>query len=285
MRIKLITREQYVTQRARDAYLTSICQSEALFDLSHAAQSTEMSSDDVNALNKRLQWQIINQIRDLRYVKLNQSSLQLVVFTDFSFANNRDFSSQIDYVICLSDSINKTNIVHWFSVKCKRIIRSVLTVELFAMIHDFDVDSVLKTTFTKMLDAVIFLILATNSKSLYDCLVRLRTTIEKRLMIDVMILRQFYERRKITEMKWVHEINNFVDFMTKSKSSSALRTMIDINQINLDISEWVERATTRETVNQMTRNVQTNEWDENFREMIRKRWFSTFQRDSSVDTS
>jgi hypothetical protein len=69
------------------------------------------------------------------------------------------------------------------------------------MIHDFDVNSILKTIFTKMLDAVISLILATNSISLYDCLVRLRTTIEKRLMIDVMTLRQFYERRKITEMK------------------------------------------------------------------------------------
>jgi hypothetical protein len=55
MSIKLITRKQYVTQRARDAYLTSICESEASFDLSHAAQSTEMSSDDVNVLNKRLQ--------------------------------------------------------------------------------------------------------------------------------------------------------------------------------------------------------------------------------------
>jgi hypothetical protein len=76
------------------------------------------------------------------------------------------------------------------------------------------------------------------------------------LMIDVMILRQFYERREITEMKWVHEANNSVDFMTKSKSSSALRTMIDINQINLNIIEWVERLTTRNTVNQIKRDNQ-----------------------------
>jgi hypothetical protein len=69
------------------------------------------------------------------------------------------------------------------------------------MIHGFDVDSVLKATLTKMLDVAVSLILATNSKFLYDCLVRLRTTIEKRLMIDVMTLRQCYERREITEMK------------------------------------------------------------------------------------
>jgi hypothetical protein len=79
-------------------------------------------------------------------------------------------------------------------------------------------------------------------------------------MIDVMTLRQFYERREITEIKWVHEINNFVDFMTKSKFSSALRTMIDINQINLDTSEWVERATTKKIVNQKTKkDVQIDE--------------------------
>jgi hypothetical protein len=57
VRIKLTPREQYVTQRAREAYLTSICQSEASFDLSHAAQFIDSTfcQDDVIALNKRLQ--------------------------------------------------------------------------------------------------------------------------------------------------------------------------------------------------------------------------------------
>jgi hypothetical protein len=67
-------------------------------------------------------------------------------------------------------------------------------------------------------------------------------------MIDVMILRQFYERREITEMIWIHDINNSANSMIKIKSSTALKTMIDTNQINLNITEWVERA--RETVNQ-----------------------------------
>jgi hypothetical protein len=55
VRIKLIFRDQYIAQRTRETYLTFICQSEASFDLFSAAQSTEMSSDDINALNKRLQ--------------------------------------------------------------------------------------------------------------------------------------------------------------------------------------------------------------------------------------
>jgi hypothetical protein len=75
----------------------------------------------------------------------------------------------------------------------------VLAAELFAMVHGFDVESVLKSTLIKML-TLISLILVIDSKSLYDCLIRLSITVEKRLMIDVMTLRQFYERREITEM-------------------------------------------------------------------------------------
>ncbi len=55
IRVMLTLRDQYIAQRACGTYLISICQSEASFDLSHAAQSIEMSSDDINALNKRLQ--------------------------------------------------------------------------------------------------------------------------------------------------------------------------------------------------------------------------------------
>jgi hypothetical protein len=55
VRIKLTSRKQYVTQRARETYLTFICQSEAFFDLSHAVHSIEISKNDINALNKRLQ--------------------------------------------------------------------------------------------------------------------------------------------------------------------------------------------------------------------------------------
>jgi hypothetical protein len=238
VRTKLTSREQYVAQRARGAYLASICQSEASFDLSHAAQSTDSTfcSDDITALNKRLQWQIINQTRGLKYVGLDQTSLRLVVFTDSSFANNSDLFSQIGYVICLADATH-ANILHWSSIKCKRVTRSVLAAELFAMVHGFDVESVLKSILIKMLVIDIFLILVTDSKSLYDCLVRLGIIVEKRLMVDVMALRQFYERREITEVIWIHETNNPADFMIKAKPSSALKTVIDTNKINLDTTE------------------------------------------------
>ncbi len=241
IRLALISKEQYVTQRARNAYVASICQSKASFDLSFAAQSIEVSSENITTLNKRLQWQIDNHSRDLRYVKLDSTTLQLMIFTNSIFANNRDLFSQIDYVICLVDS-KHVNIVHWSSIKCKRVTRSVFAAELYALAHDFDLDVALKATLSAILDRFVSFVLCIDFKSLYDCLVKLDTIQKKRLMIDVMSLRQSYERRKIRKIKWIHDINNSIDFMIKSKAFTILKTLIDINTINMNISEWVERS-------------------------------------------
>jgi hypothetical protein len=42
--------------------------------------------------------------------------------------------------------------------------------------------------------------------------------------------------------KWIHEINNSIDSMIKSKAFSILKTLIDINTINMNINEWIERS-------------------------------------------
>jgi hypothetical protein len=55
IRVMLSLKDQYIAQRTPKKYLISICQSETSFDLSHAAQLIEMSLNDINALNKRLQ--------------------------------------------------------------------------------------------------------------------------------------------------------------------------------------------------------------------------------------
>jgi hypothetical protein len=191
-----------------------------------------------------------NLNRGLKFVSLNQKILQLIIFTDVSFVNNRNHSSQIDYVICLTDEHEKitdnVNIIHWSSIKCKRVIRSALASELYAMTHEFDAELIFKGTMNEILKELksssLFLIICTNSKSLYDCLVKLGSVQEKRLMINVMCLRQAYERREIAEMRWIHEENNPADSMIKIKSSRALEKLIDTNIIDMSRAAWVERG-------------------------------------------
>jgi hypothetical protein len=238
----LTPKDQYIAQRARGAYIASVCQPEASFDLSFAAQVISPSEEDAKQLNKRLNWQIENANRGLKFVKLDIKTLQLLVFTDASFANNKDLSSQIGYVIVLADATKKANIVHWSSVKCKRVTRSVLASELYGTAHGFDIGVAIKSTVDKILQINLPLVLCTDSKSLYDCLVRLGTTQEKRLMIDVMCLRQAYERRQITEVKWIDGEANPADAMTKGKPCAALQRLINTNRIDLQVVGWVERT-------------------------------------------
>jgi hypothetical protein len=67
-------------------------------------------------------------------------------------------------------------------------------------------------------------------------------TSEKRLMIDLMCLRQSYERREITEIRWIDGNINPADAMTKIKPCSALTKLIDTNTIDLKTTAWVERV-------------------------------------------
>ena len=93
---------QYREQRARGAYVATICQPEAIFDLSVAAQHQDPSDKDVKVLNKRLEWQIQNVNRDIQYISIDLERTKLFIFVDGSFANNKDLSSQIGFVIILA---------------------------------------------------------------------------------------------------------------------------------------------------------------------------------------
>ena len=60
-------------------------------------------------------------------------------------------------------------------------------------------------------------------------------------MVDLMCLRQSYERREITEIMWIDRDSNPADAMTKSNACSALRELIDTNKVNIKVTQWVER--------------------------------------------
>ena len=87
-----------------------------------------------------------NLTRGLTFVLLDVKSLSLVIFTDASFANNKDLSLQIGYVIVLTDRNYSVNIIYWLSIKYKRVTRSVLASELYGLAYRFDIGATIKLT-------------------------------------------------------------------------------------------------------------------------------------------
>jgi hypothetical protein len=123
-------------------------------------------------------------------------------------------------------------------------VRLVLASELYAFAYGFDHATVIKSTVQKICQVTaIPLIVCTDSKSLYQCMVKLSTTQEKRLMVDVMAMRQSYERRIITKIRLIKGDSNPADAMTKAKANTSLTRLIDTNKIDTEAEQWVERDT------------------------------------------
>ncbi|PHH73973.1 hypothetical protein CDD83_4641 [Cordyceps sp. RAO-2017] len=113
------------------------------------------------------------------------------------------------------------------------------------MVNGFDLGIALATTVKMITDRIglppVPLIICTDSYSLYECLVKLGTTKEKRLMIDIMALRQSYERREITEIRWIDGTGNPADAMTKATPNGALERFIDTNSLTIRMEGYVLR--------------------------------------------
>jgi len=73
-------------------------------------------------------------------------------------------------------------------MKYKRVTRSILASKLYGIAHGFDISSLVKSMINKVLEIEVLLVIYINSKSLYEYLVKLGTTREKRLMINVIYL-------------------------------------------------------------------------------------------------
>ena len=112
------------------------------------------------------------------------------------------------YEVILANEVDRedsfeiySNLIDWRSVKSKRVTRSVLASEVYGMSAGVDIVYIIGSTLNmviKQLDlSTIPIVVYTDSYSLYECLVKLGTTKEKRLMIDIMAIRQSYERREL----------------------------------------------------------------------------------------
>ena len=60
--------------------------------------------------------------------------------------------------------------------------------ELYGMVYGFDMGASVKSIIEKLLGIDLPLVICTDSKSLYECLVKLGTIQEKCLIIDVIYL-------------------------------------------------------------------------------------------------
>ena len=160
----------------------------------------------------------------LKYPRLDLSQSSVVVYSDASYGNLPDGSSQGGYVVFLKDKKGKCAPLAWSSSKIKRIVRSTLAAECMALQDGADTAVLLAALMSEALydgSESMSVVCCTDSRGLYRALYSTKAVQDKRLRIDIARIRQMMDVGEVTKVCWVDSSQQLADCLTKKTASSS----------------------------------------------------------------
>lgn len=108
----------------------------------------------------------------LKYIDLYKNTLKLVVYSDGSFATNKDGSFQVGYLVFMADKDNKANLIDYVSNKSRRVVRSVLGAETFGLANACDSAIVIQHNLKQILGKTLKIQVLRYSETLFNVKIR-----------------------------------------------------------------------------------------------------------------
>lgn len=142
-------------------------------------------------------------------------------FSDASFANLAGSGSQGGFVVFLRDDSGKRCPIYWQSKKIRRVVKSTLSAETLALLDCAEAAVYLVRILDDISDCGSLRVKCyVDNKSLVDALQSYRGVEDRRLRIDIAVLRDMLERREIGEVDWVDASKQLADCLTKRGAST-----------------------------------------------------------------
>jgi hypothetical protein len=111
----------------------------------------------------------------------------------------------------------------------------MLASEVYVMAYGVNITIAIGITIIKIANclnvAKVPIIVCIKFFSFYECLMKLGTIKEKKLIIDIMVMRHTYEHQKIYNVRWINGENNPANAMTKFGPNRALQQFITTNSL------------------------------------------------------
>lgn len=155
--------------------------------------------------------------------------MHIRVYSDPSFGTNDALSSQMGYIILLSDNCRNIHVLEYCSEKSKRVVRSTMAAEVYALVEAFDAAYVFANDLQTIQNTVVLIDLFTDSKQVFDAVTKVRETAEERLIIDVLATKKAYRRFEIRSIGLVSSKSNPSDGLSKLRNSGVLRRLLSRN--------------------------------------------------------
>ena len=242
----VMTYAEFKSIHAKCAYIAHSCQPLILFTIAKLSQVTDKTfvQEHVQALCS-----VTREMRThnaLKYSEMMNWKPEITVCVNAAFACNSDGTSQIGVLAMLRDSISgRCSILHYVSAKTKRVCRSVLAAEVMAMIEGFDVGFICRDVAVRLLGTHLPLVMCTDSRSCYHLAISLTRTRERRLQIDLHVIREAYEKRNIMSILWIKGGSNPADGLTKTAHNSTLYNLVRDHVYQPDTMSHIARDNTQ----------------------------------------
>ena len=181
-------------------------------ELSTCQSSPKLS--DLMKANKAIQALKTDRLV-IRFGPIELKAARLVFFSDASHANLLDGGSQGGYIIFLCDASNNCCPLAWTSKRIKRVAKSTLSAETQSAIEAVETAQMLQQFLQEILPGVSLDVeLYVDCKSLYDAINTTNLLSDKRLRIDIALLREMVERSEL-KVKWIQTKAQVADILTK----------------------------------------------------------------------
>ena len=193
-------------------------------------------SQRVNRINKCVK-RLKSQQTVLKFIPIDFETAKIVSFADAAFANLTNGGSQGGFIVFLANE-NRCVPMFWQSKALKRVVKSTLSAETMAAMEGGEYCFMLKTMLKEILDEKLDLPIYafTDSKSLKDSVYSTKTLSDKRLKVDICVIRDYLRKKEIKEVCWIATEKQLADSLTKAGANSAkLLAVLNSSRLELEL--------------------------------------------------
>lgn len=141
---------------------------------------------------------------------------QIIAFCDASHANLQDRGSQGAFLIFLVDKKGIYCLLSWQSKKIKRIVNSSLAAECLVAVDTAENCFLMKSAIEELIKRPIKTSIFSDNKSLVDASHSTSQMENKRIQIDIGILREMLDRSELQELRWIDTKHQVANALTKA---------------------------------------------------------------------
>ena len=149
----------------------------------------------------------------------NLDKLSIVAYSDASFANLEDGGSQGGYIIFVVGDKGNYFPLHWQSRRVRRVVKSTQAAETLAMVDMAEACIFYRTFICELLHienlSKIPVVCKTDNSGMYECVHSSTQALDKRLRIEISILREMLRKKEIDEITWIPTNCQIADSLTK----------------------------------------------------------------------